>query len=403
MKWHLNKLLIKQNFMKQFFYRMAVSLSLAGALMFSSCQKDEVFKSVVADGASPTASFTNTSGALAITFTNTSLNPQSAYWQFGDGTTSTDLSPVHTYAVAGKYNVTLKTTSLAGYSATVTKNVTAAAPAVASFSAVPAFGLNVIFSNGSTSVDPNAASPVAWDFGDGTTSTATNPDHRFPAYGTYNVKLTVTGLLGDVSTITKAVAVVNSNLLQGGDMETGSSAFWSIWSSQTAIPPVFGYTGAKPSAGYDGCLRFPSFSNSSSGTNELIYQAVQVTAGKQYKLSAQVKLPAGGKQCYLQFYISNDANTWNENNGTPPTQLFMSLNTWHGWGGYSGSGPTIAVDGDMTAAVTIYGMYGLGGANGGIYTATTTGTIYIGIQAGTWAGTSNGDFLIDNVSFVQLP
>lgn len=400
LKWYLNKLSIKQNFMKQFFYRIAVSLSFAGFLMLSSCQKDEVFKSVVVDGANPTASFTNTSGALAITFTNTSLNPQSVYWQFGDGTTSTDLSPVHTYAVAGKYNVTLKTTSLAGYSATTTKSVTAAAPAVASFTVVSTFGLNVIFSNGSTSVDPNAANSVVWDFGDNTTSTTANPDHRFPAYGTYNVKLTVIGLLGDVVSTTKAIVVADNNLLKGGNMEIGSDAYWSVWSSQNVIPPVYGYTGAKPTAGYDGCLRFPSFSNSSSGTNELIYQAVQVTAGKQYKLSAQVKLPGSGSQCYLQFYISTDANTWNENNGTPPTQLFMSLNTWHGWGTTTVS---VAVDGDMASLVAKYGMYGLGAATGGVYTATATGTIYIGIQAGTWSGKSNGDFLIDNVSFVQLP
>jgi len=32
-----------------------------------------------------------------------------------------------------------------------------------------------------------------WDFGDGGTSTSTNPMHTFPASGTYTVCLTVTG------------------------------------------------------------------------------------------------------------------------------------------------------------------------------------------------------------------
>ena len=391
-------------YMKLSFNAKLLSLMImASSLIFSSCQKDEVFKSDVVDGAKPTASFTSTSGTLAITFTNTSTNVQSSYWQFGDGTTSTDLSPVHTYTVSGKYSVILKVVSNAGYAATITKTVIAAAPAAANFSSATSFGLNVVFTNASTSVDPNAATPVIWDFGDGTTSTANNPDHKFPAYGTYNVKITVTGLLGDVASVTKAVTVVNNNLLQGGDMETTASQYWKVWSSQASIPPAFGYTGAKPSTGYDGCLRFPSFTDiTSNGTNELIYQAVNVTAGKQYQLSAQVKLPSGGKQCYFQIYISNDPNTWNENNGNPPTQLFMSFNTWHGWGGYSGSGPTVAIDGDMLANVLKNGSYGPGAATSGIYTATTTGTIYIGIQAGTWQGYSSGDFLIDNVSFVQI-
>ena len=179
-------------------------------------------------------------------------------------------------------------------------------------------------------------------------------------------------------------------------MEATASQYWKILSSQAGLPIVFGYTGAKPASGYDGCLRFPSFTNTGGSTNELIYQAVSVTAGKQYKLSAQVKLPAGAKNCYLQFYISNDANTWNENNGNPPTQLFMSLNTWHGWSS------SVAVDGDMLTTVLSNGSYGPGAAAGGIYTATITGTIYIGIQAGTWQGSSNGDFFVDNVSFVQV-
>lgn len=383
--------------MKKFFLNIklpGVFIAFA-VIMLGACKKDAVIKSVVADGPAPKAAFTNTSGSLFITFTNGSTNIQSAYWQFGDGSTSSNLSPTHTYAVAGKYTVTLKVVSEAGYVDVAAKSVIAAIPAVAAFSSATAFGLHTIFTNVSTSVDSNAVAPFMWDFGDGTTATAKNPDHKFPAYGTYNVKLTITGLLGDIATVTHAVTVENNNLIKGGDMESTASPYWQILSSQNNIPPVFGFTSTKPNTGYDGCLRFPSFANSGGSSNELIYQAVAVTAGKQYKLSAQVKLPSGGKQCYLQFYISTNASSWNENNGTPPTQLFLSLNTWHGWS-------STAIDGDMLNSVLSNGSYGPGAAAGGIYTATTTGTIYIGIQAGTWQGSSNGDFLVDNVSFVQI-
>jgi PKD repeat protein len=289
----------------------------------------------------------------------------------------------------------LKTNSPAGYSAAVSKVITAAAPAVASFAVVSSLGLNVVFSNGSTAVDATAPNAVVWDFGDNTTSAIVSPTHKYPAFGYYTVKLTIMGLLGDIATTSQIVSVNNSNLLQGGGMETGTNVFWQVWSSQKDMSPVFGYTGDKPSGGLGACLRFPSFSNNSSSTNELIYQAVQVEAGLKYKLSAQVKLPGAGSQVYLQFYITNDANTWVEG-----TQGFLLLNTWHGWGGTTAS---VAVDGDLATLVAKYGMYGFGAATGGIYTATASGTIYIGIQAGTWSGYSNGDFLVDNVSFVQLP
>lgn len=364
-------------------------------ITLGACKKDPSFKTAVVEGLKPTADFANTTGSLAVTFTNASKNVQSSYWQFGDGDTSSSVSPVHTYSVTGKYTVQLKVVSEAGYADVISKSIIVAVPAIASFNSATSFGTNIIFTNTSTSVDTTLSVPYYWDFGDGTTGVGKNPDHKFSNYGTYNVKLRVIGLLGDTAYVTKAVTVVDDNLLKGGDMEATASPYWLVLSSQKGITPVYGYTGAKPSGGYDGCIRFPSFTNTGGSTNELIYQGVSVTAGKQYKLSAQVKLPSGGKQCYLQFYISTNASTWNENNGVSPTQLFLSFNTWHGWN-------SAAIDGDLLTAAVSNGSYGPGAAAGGIYTATATGTIYIGIQAGTWQGYSNGDFLVDNVRFVQI-
>lgn len=41
----------------------------------------------------------------------------------------------------------------------------------------------------------------SWDFGDGTTSTATNPQHTYTSPGTYQVRLTVFGEAGAASFI----------------------------------------------------------------------------------------------------------------------------------------------------------------------------------------------------------
>lgn len=372
------------------------ALGLAAMLLSGlvACKKNEIVSSVVVDGVKPTTAFTNTTGSLVITFTNTSQNGDSYYWQFGDGTNSTEKSPVHTYASPGKYNVILKVNSAAGYSTTSTKVVPASVPAVADFTLASNFETNGVFSNTSL-----AADAVVWDFGDNTaTSTDLNPTHKFPAYGDYTVKLTVTGLLGDVSVKSKVVSVANTNLLKGGGFNAGDGTFWQTWSSQASIPPDFGYTTDKPAGGYDGCLRFKSFTNS-AGLNHLIYQSVQVVAGKKYSLSAVVKAPAGGKNNYLQFYISKDANTWVESSAAD-ANFFLALNNYHAWGATSSS--TTAVNGDLYKAVVANGSYGLGVATAGVYTATTTGTLYIGIQCGVYAGTSNGDILIDNLNFVPL-
>lgn len=383
--------------MERFFSKILLS-AFAVAVLVTSCKKDTVLKSVVTEGAKPTSLFTYTAApanALAITFANTSANVQSSYWQFGDGSTSTDLSPVHTYAAAGKYSVTLKTTSTAGYSATSTQMVTAIPAAVASFAVASQFELGLTFSNSSTSI-----ASVSWDFGDGSAaSTALAPQHRYATAGTYNVKLTVTGLLGDVVSNTQAIAVQNTNLLKGGGFEAGTNVFWTQYANWTDILPVYGYTGATgPNGGYDACLRFPSFTGG-AGLNGLIYQAVNVVAGKQYKLSAVVKLPAGGKNDYLQLYISTDPTVWIESSASN-ANYFLALNNYHAWG--STSSNTTAINGDLYTATLTNGTYGLGVVSKGIYTATATGTVYIGIQAGLYGGTSNGDFLVDNVNFVQV-
>lgn len=59
----------------------------------------------------PVAAFTSSGNGLTITFTNQSTgNPTSLLWNFGDGSTSTQPNPVHTYAAVGVYDVVLTVT-----------------------------------------------------------------------------------------------------------------------------------------------------------------------------------------------------------------------------------------------------------------------------------------------------
>ncbi len=82
-------------------------------------------------------------------------------------------------------------------------------PPVAAFT-YAANRLRVTFTDASTDTGCGGGGVVsrAWSFGDGTSSTETNPVHTFPAPGTYTVSLTVTDNEGLTNTATQTVTVV---------------------------------------------------------------------------------------------------------------------------------------------------------------------------------------------------
>jgi PKD repeat protein len=179
-------------------------------------------------GTPPTADFAANPvtgvAPLTVAFTDQSSgNPTSWRWDFGDGATSTIQNPTHTYAAPGTYTVSLTATNVAGSNtATRTDLVTSTPPSppTADFSASPTSGgapLDVTFSDQSSG-DPTGWS---WDFGDGASSTAQNPLHTYSSPGSYTVSLTVTNP-GGSDTATKpdhVVAVAVDPVLVGaGDI-----------------------------------------------------------------------------------------------------------------------------------------------------------------------------------------
>ena len=96
---------------------------------------------------------------------------------------------------------------------------------VANFSSTTS-GLTATFTDSSTDANGTIASR-SWNFGDGTTSTATNPTKTYSAAGTYTVTLTVTDNQGATGTRTQSVTVGTPPLpetLQNGVPKTGLSA-----------------------------------------------------------------------------------------------------------------------------------------------------------------------------------
>ena len=106
------------------------------------------------------------------------------------------------------------------------------APPVADFS-YAINGLSVAFANKSTDSDGTVVSS-AWDFGDGSTSTAANPSHTYAAGGTYKVSLTATDNAGLTNTKAVSIAVASgggggsSQLLANTGFESGSATPWTM-------------------------------------------------------------------------------------------------------------------------------------------------------------------------------
>jgi len=104
------------------------------------------------------------------------------FWDFGDGETSNQPGSVdHQYPDPGCYDVSLTVTNQAGCSITLVQPDIVCAYAIpdadfiVSSDSLPIGDPTVTFTNQSTD-----AFTYVWDFGDGTTSTSTNPVHVYP-------------------------------------------------------------------------------------------------------------------------------------------------------------------------------------------------------------------------------
>ncbi len=90
-------------------------------------------KTITVSSGPPQADFTsNASGARApvlVTFTNTSVNGATYFWDFGNGQTSTLQNPTMYYTNPGTFPVALTVTNTSGQTSRITKSVTILLPA----------------------------------------------------------------------------------------------------------------------------------------------------------------------------------------------------------------------------------------------------------------------------------
>ena len=130
-------------------------------------------------------------------------------WDFGDGNSSTQQNPTHVYTAPGMVNVIL-TVNTAFCMASDTFPVTVETAPTAAFTPDAFNGCSPLGINFTNNSSANATS-FFWDFGDGNTSTATNPTYTFiNNFGvdtTYTVMLISSTTFGCVDTTYQAITV----------------------------------------------------------------------------------------------------------------------------------------------------------------------------------------------------
>lgn len=188
-------------------------------------------------------------------------NGGSVLWNFGDGSTSTSPTPTHVYANPGYYNVTMLAVNSAGCSTVVSQPsmIQVWSRPSTSFNASPP---NLCSLSATTTFNPSISGfgpfTYLWDFGDGNSSTASNPTHGYANYGSYNIKLVVTDGHGckdtlirpghvKVSTVVPqisapaTVCVGQMTAFQNNTQQLVNTVSWNMGNGATGSGNVFNY------------------------------------------------------------------------------------------------------------------------------------------------------------------
>lgn len=171
------------------------------------------------------ANVTSGCADLTVQFSDqSSLNATSWSWSFlgGNPSSSTEQNPTVVYENAGTYSIVLTVTNAAGSNMVEQLNyiVVNDVPLVGFDAAVNTY--NVDFTN--TTINGTSYS---WDFGDGNTSTETNPSHLYSNDGMYDVELTATNNCGSV-TFTQTITIANVPIVNWTSSPSGGCTDFTV-------------------------------------------------------------------------------------------------------------------------------------------------------------------------------
>lgn len=154
-------------------------------------------------------SFTQNSCTGFVTTTNLSTGATSFNWDFGNGFNSLQQSPTQSYTNSGTYTITLIASTLNNCKDTTQQTVTVNPSLNSNFT----IQLNACDSVATITNLSTGVSNYLWLFGDGTSSTLSNPlTHIYSSSGTYTVWLKINNTLGCKDSVQQVVTVIKKNI-----------------------------------------------------------------------------------------------------------------------------------------------------------------------------------------------
>ncbi|MEO1449191.1 MAG: PKD domain-containing protein, partial [Bacteroidota bacterium] len=179
----------------------------------SGCTNTETLQYVEA-GTRPTANFSATPTTVCVgdNVNFQDLTTGSAtdwFWNFGDGGGSNQQNPVHAYQDTGVYTVTLIVEYLGCPDTLVIPDMITVVGPTPDFIMTPQQACNPPSTINFFDQSVNATD-LFWDFGDGNTSTLTNPSNTYLSTGTYTIDLVATDAVsGCTNNITQTINITN--------------------------------------------------------------------------------------------------------------------------------------------------------------------------------------------------
>lgn len=279
-------------------------------------------------------------------FDQSSNNPTSWSWTFGDGGTSTQQNPVHQYAQPGYYAVCLTITDASSQTCTHCDTISYfPCTLVAGFTSNSSNDPQISFTNTSTG---GSAPFYSWNFGDGGYATGTNATHTYQYNGNYVVCLSAYDSLGSCSdyfcdTITISNAAVQpcvaqfysypdsnntfSGTIQFYDYSTGGATSWS-WTfgdggTSTQQHPTHQYT--TPGT-YQVCLTITTASSTCSSCSTVTVNTNSAPCSASMYLVQDTANPSS-LTWYAYTYITGTAPftyVWDFGDGNTSTQQYPS-------------------------------------------------------------------------------
>lgn len=307
----------------------------------------------VGSSAPPNASFTFnvieecTPGLVQFTNTSVGSGTLNYEWDFPGGTPSfsVDENPLVTYNNAGTFGATLTVTNSAGEDVATQNNIINIEPGPTSNFSYFKEGTVVSFFN----LSQNATN-YFWDFGDGVTSSSSDPVHDYLDDGVYIVQLTASNACGDV-TSEQIIVIANPPTADfEADTQEGCATLtvqYTSNSSNNTDDFVWTFEGGSPSLSTE---ENPLVTYSTAGTFDVTLTVINETgedllAFTDYITVKDVPLAdfsytiTNDEVTFTNFTVDGDSFLWDFGDGNSSTEE----NPTH----------TYATDGDFEVVLTV--------------------------------------------------